>query len=354
MSRKNLRNVDLDPVDPNVKVPAAVAASAAAADEAHRALYGDPQPALGESPTEPSDPDQQPADQDGTTAAEAPRATEAPPHVEGDAWEHRYRSLKGRFDTQSNMLQSQESRVTQLEGLIASMRSAPAYNPPQPIERLITPDEERDYGTDFLDVVAKKAREDLSPTLNAISSRLDHISNRLELDEEQKMEMQNRELWNYLDNAVGENWLQINEMPEFHEWLALPDEYSGAIRQTLIAQAFERHDAPRVARFFNGFLAEEAAAGNQQPEAEPQQAPAFPNGNGRQSGKVPLQSLAAPGRARTGASSDLPSEKPFISTAQITQFYADVAANRYRGREAEKNQLEAMIFDAQREGRITR
>jgi hypothetical protein len=353
MSRKNLRNLDLDPVDPNVKVPTAIAQLAAAADEAHRAAYGDPPPALGESPTEPPATDQQPADQDGTTAAGAQRATEAPPHVEGDAWEHRYRSLKGRFDTQSNMLQGQESRITQLEGLLASMRAAPQHNPPQPIERLITPDEERDYGTDFLDVVAKKAREDLSPTLNALASRLDHISTRLELDEDQKVEQAQQRLWDYLANEIP-NWQEINERPEFLEWLALPDEYSGAIRQSLIAQAFERHDAPRVARFFNGFLAEEAAAGNQRQEAEPEPAPAFPNGNGRQSGKVPLQSLAAPGRARTGATTDVPSEKPYISTAQITAFYADVAANKYRGREAEKNQLEAMIFDAQKDGRITR
>jgi hypothetical protein len=112
-----------------------------------------------------------------------------------------------------------------------------------------------------------------------------------------------------------------------------------------------------VARFFNGFLADEAAAGNQRPQAEQRRtAPANANGNGNgrlPTGKVPLARLAAPGRARSGASSELPPEKPLISRAQIAQFYADVAANRYRGREAEKNSLEAQIFEAGRDGRIT-
>jgi hypothetical protein len=366
MSRKNLRKLDLDPVDPLVKVPAAVTKSVAAADAAHAAVYGEPQPALGvESPTEPPDPDQQPDNQDGTTATEAPRAQtpEAPPSApqggEGDPWEHRYRSLKGRFDTQTTMLQGQESRISQLEGLIATIRTAPQNNPPPQAQRLITPEEERDYGVDFLEVVSKKAREDLGPQLQQISSRLDNISTRLEVDEDQRIESAQQQLWSYLDEQVPD-WQEINASDEFLQWLALPDEFSGVIRSTLITQAFERHDAPRVARFFNGFLAEEAAAtGTQRPGAGPRaQAPPAPppnGGNGRQAnGKVPLERLAAPGRARTGATSEVPSEKPMISTAQIAQFYADVAANRYRGREAEKNALEAQIFEAQREGRIFR
>ena len=79
-------------------------------------------------------------------------------------------------------------------------------------------------------------------------------------------------------------------------------------------------------------------------DEEPQ--PAEPNG------KLSLESFAAPGRAKTSAASSAPVEKPLITRAQISQFYADSASGKYRGREAEKNQLEAMIFDAEREGRI--
>jgi hypothetical protein len=355
MSRKNLRKLDLDPVDPNVKVPTMVARQAAAADEAFKAAYGettitDAPPVEPNSPAEPSETVQQPV-QDGGPAAEAPTDPVAPPSAAGgDQWEHRYRSIKGRFDQQSDEMTRQQQRLDELEQLIATMRTGPQV-PSQP-QRLITPEEETDYGTDFLDVVSRTAKQELAPQIETIASRLDNIAARLDLDTSQRGETLQQQLWGYLDEQIP-NWQEINASDEFLEWLALPDEYSGAIRRTLITQAFERHDAPRVARFFNGFLAEEAAAGNRRPSAGQRQAPVSVNGGRLPTGKVPLARLAAPGRARTGASSELPPEKPLISRAQIAQFYSDVAANRYRGREAEKNSLEAQIFEAGREGRIT-
>ena len=68
-------------------------------------------------------------------------------------------------------------------------------------------------------------------------------------------------------------------------------------------------------------------------------------------GKVPLEAFAAPGRAKTAAAT-APAEKPIITRAQIATFYADKAAGKYRGKEAEADRLERMIFEAQRDGRI--
>jgi hypothetical protein len=62
--------------------------------------------------------------------------------------------------------------------------------------------------------------------------------------------------------------------------------------------------------------------------------------------------LAAPGRAKTAAPAGGPAEKPFFTTAQITQFYSAVNRGEYRGREDEQKQIENQIFAAQREGRI--
>mgnify|MGYP000981593068 CR=1 FL=1 len=110
----------------------------------------------------------------------------------------------------------------------------------------------------------------------------------------------------------------------------------------LLKAAYERNNAAQVAVFFNGFLADEAAdAPRTQPSPAPQPAPQ----------KVPLETFAAPGGAKNAAPS-APVEKPLISAADITQFYTDCAAGRYRGREEEKDRIEMMIFDAQREGRI--
>jgi hypothetical protein len=112
--------------------------------------------------------------------------------------------------------------------------------------------------------------------------------------------------------------------------------------------AFQRNDAQRVAAFFKGFISDEAATN----PAGLQPANSVTSvGNTTQPPKVSLEQFAAPGRAKTAAAS-APAEKPVISRADISKFYADVQAGRYRGREQEKERFEALIFEASRDGRI--
>jgi len=107
--------------------------------------------------------------------------------------------------------------------------------------------------------------------------------------------------------------------------------------------AYAANDAPRVLAFFNGFLAEEAASTPPAPAPDPA-APVAP--------KVPLETFAAPGRAKSAATPLVPPEKPTISRADVTKFYEDLRRGVYRGRDEEKARIEAMIFEANRDGRI--
>lgn len=119
--------------------------------------------------------------------------------------------------------------------------------------------------------------------------------------------------------------------------------FSGAIRHELLTAAYEQNNAPRVLAFFKGFLSEEAAlAPNSQGEPD----------RGVTPEKIPLESLAAPGRAKTAAAPGAPAEKPTFTRAEIATFYADCARGKFRGRDAERNRIEAQIFEAEREGRI--
>jgi hypothetical protein len=68
--------------------------------------------------------------------------------------------------------------------------------------------------------------------------------------------------------------------------------------------------------------------------------------------KPGLESLAAPGKARTSAQPNAPAEKQIITTADVNAFYDAVRKGYYNGREAEKNALEQELFAAQREGRV--
>lgn len=129
-----------------------------------------------------------------------------------------------------------------------------------------------------------------------------------------------RNLETTLDTQVP-SWRDVNVAQEFHSWLALPDLFSGAIRHELLKAAYEQNDTPRVLAFFKGFLAQEAASAPA-PYGQTQPAPADAT-QGDASGKIPLETFAAPGRAKTAAAPVAPAEKPTFTHAQIAKFYAD-------------------------------
>lgn len=341
-------------IDPDVKIPDAVKASAARAEEAFKAQYEteaqeengvqetqQEAPAAGTEAPLTSTPE--------TTAQETTVSTQSKPvKTEDDqSWEHRYKSMKGRYDRAETQIRALSDQISGLQNVIATLQTAPINTSMDDAEystsRLITPEEEKDYGSEFLTVVGKKAKEELSPEvaqlrkeIAGLKSQLNGVGNYVAGNARERMEtMMNERL---------PNWQEVNVNQEFLNWLKLPDPYSGAIRHELLKAAYERNDAPRVLAFFKGFLAEEAAT------TPAERGPDIPDGASVQE-KVSLESLAAPGRAKTAAAS-APAEKPYFTRAQISKFYADSASGRYRGKEAEKDRIERQIFEAEREGRI--
>lgn len=334
---------NMSPIDPNVKIPDAVKALGAAAEELHNQVYNV------EAEEAPKG-DEAPAPEGMTEApltAEAPQGEEkvTPKVTDDTSWEHKYNSMKGRFDRAQQQLSTQSDRISSLERMLASMQaSAPAERKSEEtrVERFITPEEEADYGSDFLNVVGKKAKEELLPIVKKYEDEIAGLKQQLKgVGNYVQQDAQGRML-DALDRDVS-GWREQNVNPEFLQWLALPDPYSGDIRHNMLKVAWERHDAPRVAAFFKGFLAEEAAFRGPASGETPANTPA---------GKVSLESFAAPGRAKTAAATSAPAEKPLITSAQISKFYADVASGRYNGRDEEKARFEKAIFEAQREGRI--
>jgi hypothetical protein len=337
-----------------VKIPDAVKASAARAEEAFKAQYEteaqeengvqetqQEAPATGTEAPLTSTPE--------TTAQETTVSTQSKPvKTEDDqSWEHRYKSMKGRYDRAETQIRALSEQISGLQNVISTLQTAPINTSIDDAEystsRLITPEEEKDYGSEFLTVVGKKAKEELSPEvaqlrkeIAGLKSQLNGVGDYVAGNARERMEV--------MMNERLPNWQDVNVNQEFLNWLKLPDPYSGAIRHDLLKVAYERNDAPRVLAFFKGFLAEEAAT------TPAERGPDIPDGASVQE-KVSLESLAAPGRAKTAAAS-APAEKPYFTRAQISKFYADSASGRYRGKEAEKDRIERQIFEAEREGRI--
>ena len=249
--------------------------------------------------------------------------------------------MKGRFERSETVNRSLNERITQLEGMMATMSSPPPATPVTP-PTLVTPDEVTEYGGEFLDLVGRRAKEIVSPEVQALKDELETLKSRLGNVGEHIAKDARGRMHAFLNERVP-NWLEINDNEKFLNWLALPDTYSGAIRHSMLKAAYAANDAPRVLAFFNGFLAEEAASTPPAPAPDPA-APVAP--------KVPLETFAAPGRAKSAATPLVPPEKPTISRADVTKFYEDLRRGVYRGRDEEKARIEAMIFEANRDGRI--
>ena len=337
--------------DPNTFIPPAVRKMAEQADAAFRAQSGQPQPVPEQAPppveapppvaAPPAEPVQLPLfDQGGVT----PQVTPPVAPVSEESWETRYKAMEGRWKRAEGDVRSMSEQIASMQNLIVSMQR-PAETPSElRPQSLLTPEEVTEYGSEFLDVVARRAKEELNPEVAALRNKLTTLEKQLQTTAEQNTTKARYEMEANMDRSIP-HWRDINVLPEFHAWLALPDMYSGAIKHDLLRAAYAQNNTPRVISFFKGFLDQEAAYAPQGSELH--------SADGLQTnGKVSLESFAAPGRAKTSAASTAPVEKPIITRAQISQFYAESASGKYRGREAEKAQLEAMIFDAEREGRI--
>jgi hypothetical protein len=192
-----------------------------------------------------------------------------------------------------------------------------------------------------LSVVERKAEEVVRP-------KVAYLQNENNALREQLSRVQNNDVWGALASALP-NWREINGNPAFHDWLRLPDPYSGVVRQEMLSAAFGAGDAGRVLAFFRGFLAEHSEHMGQQAQPEPQ---APPVQQPVRKAAVKLESLAAPGRASPSPPASATSAKPPITNKDVSHFYWQVTHGQWNGREAEKLARENEIHAAVREGRV--
>jgi len=344
-------------IDPDVKMPAAVLAAAKRSDDMQKALRnapegevteeGNPQTAEQGTTEKPLTAEQSPAPEPKPEVKPEPKP-ESRAESEDDSLEHRYKSLHGRYVKQEGIMKQMADEIRSLQNVIATLsvapQNAPATEQPLTAEPAaqLTDEEVNEYGEDLLRVVGKKARAEVEPLLRARDEEISRLKRQLEGVNGFVQTDSREKLFRQLDEKLPE-WRDLNTNQDFLQWLSLPDPYSGGIRHDMLKAAYAQGNANRVLAFFNGFLSEEAVVAPAQGE---------PNPATRTVPKVPLSTLAAPGKAKSAASDARPAEKPIINRTDIAKFYLDVSHGKYRGREQDKQKIEAQIFEATREGRI--
>lgn len=344
--------------DSNVKIPQQVQDAAARANEIAATLRPPPPPPRGNS--------------QGNGVTNVSDMADGPPQDPG--WEHRFNSMKGRFESEAQRAKQQAQQISELQRLLAMSAGGPAAPPApqlgpqqfgpsgdtrfgggQPVAppKLISDTERQEYGAEVLDVMGRRTMEIVGPQIAQLSNAV------------QQLMQENAQLKNAVGgvrNVVSQDvtgrfydtldrelpdWEVTNHDQEFVQWLENVDPFSGRVRKDLLSEAHRNNEASRVLNIMKGYRQERAAvnpAGNLQPSV----------GNGRDRSPPPqleLQSLAAPGRAKSGQP-PTPPDQPYYTRDDITKFYAAVTRGVFTGRDADKAALEAQLFQAAREGRI--
>lgn len=329
-------------------IPPAVARQAARADAAQRAALGLPEPS--EAPGEPEAvPPSNVTHLTPPAPVAPPAAAPSPVPAPTEDAEAQLRAERGRVAAERERNTQLAAQIANLERMVRELQQAqvkPAPTPAPAYAKLVTPEEEADYGTDLLAVVGKRARDEVAGEMASLREEITSLRATLNTVGGTVYQQQERTLVDHLAAAVP-GWAEQNADPAFLAWLAQPEPWSGIKRQDLLLNAFSGQNAPLVIKYFQGYL-DEAAATGQRPQPTPTTVPAA-----AAAGKVPLETYAAPGRAAPPLSAPAPAgQKAQYTRAQISQFFTEKAAGKWRGRDADAQAIEADIFRAGPEGRV--
>jgi BMFP domain-containing protein YqiC len=300
---------------------------------------------------------------DGTATSQAPAADESsvqnvatPPVDEqktdetksedenSETYAQRWRSLQGSYNAEVRTRHELQSRVQQMEQLLASISAQQTMAPAQPeapVSKLVTERDVEEYG-ESIDMMRKVTRDELG----AVAQRIAQLESSLHqmhanvmpqvqaVAQRQQMTSE-QQFWSDLTRLTP-NWRTVNDSQSFQNWLLEADPLTGITRQTYLEDAQRNLDAGRVANFFRSWLEITGQA---------------PNAQSSRASSSELERQVAPGRSKTSGAPTSNTAKTY-SPADIQKFFSDVRQGKYKGREAERDRIERDIFAAQRENRI--
>lgn len=284
-----------------------------------------------------------------TVEVEPPK--EEPPAEVTDEWERKYRILQGKYDSEVPQLHAQlrsmNQQMDELKDLISNLQAAPATDKTDSASALVTADEIEAFGSEFMDVVGRRAKEVSSQEVASLKNELAELKQQLGQTSQRIVESDRDKVIAKLDSEV-EDWRTINTQPEFLDWLDQNDAYSGVQRGKMLTEAFESNNANRVVAFFTGFKNEHAAVAPVDPDSASVKA-----NRKAETPAVDLSTQVAPGRApRTPTPASAQEPKRMWTRADIVEFYKDVQLGKFKDEPKKQRAIEEDILLAQREGRL--
>jgi hypothetical protein len=284
-------------------------------------------------------------------AAEPPAAETVPETASTPKpvdWEQRWRTLRGKYDTElpaaTQRAARAEQRVQELTEELRQLRERPAM--PAPAGANIDPADIENYGEELVNRARAWARHEMAPHISALEQKLERLE---QASQQHQTTLQHTTQQSAQDRVVAaldaqvENWRAVNEASGFLAWLDEEEGLSGVSRKDILGRAYTSGNTGRVVQVFKQYLSEQT--GHQASAGIAAHTPS-------RAGGMTLETLAAPGRGSPASPSGAQPEKRIWSQSQIDAFYRDCSAGKYNNRAKEKDRLEADIFAAAAEGRI--
>lgn len=290
------------------------------------------------------------------TPAPAPSVTPVDPNAVAQM-QQRLSSLEGMFNRTVADLTTEKARTATLERIVAQRAQLPtapaAPAPPQP---LITAEDRKEFGEDFIDLCTRVARQQFEPLVQSLVARVARLEQGVQTTQRTVAQVTERVEETAQDKFFGKmfqlvpDWESLNVDKIFLDWLQKPDIYTGTVKQELLQQALAKWDAERVAAFFTAFKNESGTATPATPPAQSAPAPAPAPAAPPQPAPVDPRQFISPSSAAPASVSPNPPGGKIWSTADVNGLYDGLMKGKISREDF--NVQEAALMQAVREGRL--
>lgn len=282
--------------------------------------------------------------------------TQQPPvaPVQTEDFEQKYRSLKGKFDTELPLLRNQtstferinaslSSQVATLTQQLAAFQHAAPASVAEPV-RAATDKDVETFGPELIDLVTRIAGANAATVKSELATHLRNVEGQVNRTASEvgtvkvSQQQTDRALYEQRLTEAVPNWRDVNATPEWLAWLAEFDPLLGSTRQAAVSTAYTSYDVPRTAAFLNQYAALQRSVEIDRP-LTPQEELA------RQ--VSPRATNAMPVTTQTSATSG-----KVWTQAEISAFYTAAIQGKYKANPAEKARIEAEIDTAVSQGRV--
>lgn len=171
-----------------------------------------------------------------------------------DEWEHKYRTLEGKYTAEVPRLHAQNKElVAELQVVkqqIEALKQAPAPKAPTP-ETLVTEKDVQEYGAELIDVQRRVAREVMRDAVAPLHDELKQRDTKIAELEQRLQKNSGAVATMSFDQQLARDipdFQAINTDPKWIEWLDSEDPYTGEPRRSFADFVYNNGDVAKLKR----------------------------------------------------------------------------------------------------------